>query len=282
MSEKSCNYFESLSKINVSEHIEKKGGFSYLSWPFAVSELRKHHPDATWEVKRFNGLPYLQTPMGYFVEVEVVVNGVAMSQIHPVLDNRNQVIKEPSVFHINTSIQRCLVKAIALHGLGLYIYAGEDLPLDEEHQEMPKKTVQNAPAPAKSQSPAPKQNYVQKAVEAVIQAEKEAEAKQYAVQEGGPNLEELKEIFGDDIVVEEPCLTEEQVKKVTAKINGTGAYNSDVEIMKKNYGTLYKMIRDELGINVKNKNDLPFIYASDFDRLCKWLDAKKDHFKKAA
>jgi hypothetical protein len=129
--EQKQNYFEMLSKINVSEHVEKKGGFNYLSWSFAVAELRKHFPDARWEVKRFDNLPYLKTPLGYFVEVEVTVNGIPMSQIHPVLDNRNQVIKEPNVFHINTSIQRCLVKAIALHGLGLYIYAGEDLPIEE-------------------------------------------------------------------------------------------------------------------------------------------------------
>jgi hypothetical protein len=73
-------------------------------------------------------LPFLRTELGYFVEVAVTVQGVTLSQIHPVLDQRNQPIAEPSAFDINTSIQRCLVKAIALHGLGLYIYAGEDLP----------------------------------------------------------------------------------------------------------------------------------------------------------
>jgi LysM repeat protein len=122
------NYFARLSSINVSAHVEKKGGFSYLSWPFAVAQLRLADPGATWEVKRFDGLPYLQTDAGVFVEVAVTVQGVTLSQIHPVLDGKNRPILAPTAFDINTSIQRCLVKAIALHGLGLYIYAGEDLP----------------------------------------------------------------------------------------------------------------------------------------------------------
>lgn len=124
----SVNHFARLSAINVSEHIERKGGFAYLSWPFAVAQLRLADPTACWEVRRFDGLPYLATEMGFFVEVAVTVQGVTLSQIHPVLDGRNRPILGPSPFDINTSIQRCLVKAIALHGLGLYIYAGEDLP----------------------------------------------------------------------------------------------------------------------------------------------------------
>ncbi len=122
------NHFARLSAINVSEHIEKKGGFSYLSWPFAVAQLRLADPAACWEVRRFGDMPYLLTESGVFVEVAVTVQGVTLSQIHPVLDGRNRPILAPTCFDINTSIQRCLVKAIALHGLGLYIYAGEDLP----------------------------------------------------------------------------------------------------------------------------------------------------------
>ena len=128
------NYFTKLNSINVSEHIEKKGQFSYLSWPYAVAQLRQADPAACWEVKRFDGLPYQKTELGYFVEVAVTVQGMTLSQIHPVLDSRNDPIELPTVFEINTSIQRCLVKAIALHGLGLYIYAGEDLPDAEKAQ----------------------------------------------------------------------------------------------------------------------------------------------------
>ncbi|MFO1413762.1 MAG: DUF1071 domain-containing protein [Burkholderiales bacterium] len=122
------NYFTRLNAINVNDHIERKGQFSYLSWPYAVAQLRLADSTATWEVRRFDGLPYLRTETGYFVEVAVTVQGVTLAQVHPVLDAKNRPIAEPTAFDINTSIQRCLVKAIALHGLGLYIYAGEDLP----------------------------------------------------------------------------------------------------------------------------------------------------------
>lgn len=268
------NYFETLSKINVSDHIEKKGGFSYLSWSYAVAELRKHHPDAVWEVKRFNGLPYLQTPLGYFVEVEVVVNGIPMSQIHPVLDNRNQVIKEPSVFHINTSIQRCLVKAIALHGLGLYIYAGEDLPMDEEAQETPKKPVSSDSNPKPYQK---KESYVKKAVEQFI-AEEQAHSLFPNNPNNTPNMisdDEIREIFGDVEIVDETPIDETQLKRIKAKCRDTGA--TEVE----QYGQLYKMIRDALGIGVNRSSDFGLIKACDFDRLCKFLDSKKGYFKAA-
>lgn len=122
------NYFTRLSAINVNESVERKGGFSYLSWPYAVAQLRMADATATWEVRRFHGLPFLVTDAGVFVEVAVTVQGTTLSQIHPVLDSRNRPLMAPSAFDINSSLQRCLVKAIALHGLGLYIYAGEDLP----------------------------------------------------------------------------------------------------------------------------------------------------------
>jgi hypothetical protein len=130
--------FARLSGINVNEHVEKKGQFSYLSWPYAVAQLRLADPKASWEVRRFDGIPYLKTDTGHFVEVAVTVDGITLSQIHPVLDAKNRPLLEPSAFDINTSIQRCLVKAIALHGLGLYIYAGEDLPAPGEPTETAK------------------------------------------------------------------------------------------------------------------------------------------------
>jgi len=144
---KETNLFETLNKINVNDHIEKKGKFSYLSWPYAVAELRKHAPDATWETVKFDGKPYCQTDAGCFVEVAVTVNGITLSQIHPVLDVYNKTVKSPDAFQINTSIQRCLVKAIALHGLGLYIYAGEDLPDTEPEQKSEKIDTRTAPLP---------------------------------------------------------------------------------------------------------------------------------------
>ena len=112
--------FMKLFKKDVSKYVQKKGRFSYLSWSYAVQELKRECPTARWGVtKSEDGAPFFQTTCGYFVEVWVDVEGISLSQIHPVLDNRNQPIENPSAFHINTSIQRCLAKGIALHGLGL-------------------------------------------------------------------------------------------------------------------------------------------------------------------
>ena len=100
-----------------------------MSLSFAVQELKRACPNARWGVtKAEDGSPFFKTECGYFVDVWVEVDGVSLSQIHPVLDNRNNAIEKPNAFQINTSLQRALAKAIALHGLGLYIYAGEDLP----------------------------------------------------------------------------------------------------------------------------------------------------------
>lgn len=147
------NYFAELAKINVNEYIERKGQFSYLSWPFAVTQLRQFDPTATWEVKRFDGLPYLATETGCYVEVAVTVRSITLSQIHPVLDCKNRPLLTPSAFDINTSIQRCLVKAIALHGLGLYVYAGEDLP--EEQSEARTSSQPSPSSPTVRQFPRP-------------------------------------------------------------------------------------------------------------------------------
>tara|TARA_R110000824_G_scaffold28046_2_gene94596 strand:+ start:3966 stop:4553 length:588 start_codon:yes stop_codon:yes gene_type:complete len=127
------NTFEKLNKVDVSKFTEKKGQFNYLSWAHAVRELLKACPEATWEVHLFENAegtkqPYMKNGTGSYVQVSVDVDGVIRSQIHPVLDHRNQPIDNANAFQINTSIQRCLAKAIALHGLGLYIFAGEDLP----------------------------------------------------------------------------------------------------------------------------------------------------------
>jgi len=132
----SVSAFEVLSKIDVSEHTEKKGRFTYLSWAWAVRTLLEHFPEATWIVHEYDdglgngytGQPYMQTSAGAFVKVTLIVNGINRTQVHPVLDNVNKTVEKPNAFQVNTSIQRCLAKAIALHGLGLYIYAGEDLP----------------------------------------------------------------------------------------------------------------------------------------------------------
>ena len=130
MANKKTNYFTELDRVDVTQHIEKKGKFSYLSWAYAVRELKKRHPEATWVVHEYGegGVPFVATECGYFVKVTVTINDVDATQVHPVLDHQNRPIAAPNSFQINTSIQRCLAKAIALHGLGIHLYAGEDLP----------------------------------------------------------------------------------------------------------------------------------------------------------
>lgn len=125
MSEKSN--FENLAAINVSDKIEKKNGLSYLSWAWAVDQLMRADPDANWEYPEPR--MFADTMM---VFCRVTAFGKTMQSHLPVMDHRNRPIANPDAFAVNTAMQRCLVKAIALHGLGLYIYAGEDLPTQEE------------------------------------------------------------------------------------------------------------------------------------------------------
>ena len=118
--------YAELRKIDVSSKIEKKNGLSYLSWAWACDQLLQQDPMATWSY----GQPVL---FGETVMVFCTVNafGKSMTAQLPVMDYRNKAIPNPDAFAVNTAMQRCLAKAIALHGIGLYIYAGEDLPQDD-------------------------------------------------------------------------------------------------------------------------------------------------------
>jgi hypothetical protein len=123
--EKVMSYLE-LRKINVNEHTEKKGKFTYLSWAWAVDQLLQADQMATWEY---------QSPMQFgdtlMVFCSVTAFGKTMTAQLPVLNAQNKAIANPDAFAVNTAMQRCLAKAIALHGIGLYIYAGEDIPTEE-------------------------------------------------------------------------------------------------------------------------------------------------------
>lgn len=118
-----------LLKINVNDHTEKKGNLTYLSWAWAWAEVLKIDPAATWDAHEFNGMPVCVMPDSTaMTKVSVTIKGDKKTSWLPVMDNRNKAIQGPDAFQINTAIMRCLAKAIAMHGLGLYIYAGEDLP----------------------------------------------------------------------------------------------------------------------------------------------------------
>jgi hypothetical protein len=119
--------FSELRKIDVSGIVEKKMGLSYLSWAWAVDTLLLNDPAATWEYKE--PVRWNDTVM---VFCTVKAFGVERTAQLPVMDHRNKAVVNPDAFQVNTAMQRCLAKAIALHGIGLYIYAGEDVPKDQE------------------------------------------------------------------------------------------------------------------------------------------------------
>jgi len=119
------NFLE-LRKINVNEKIEKKGKFSYLSWSWAVDQLLQQDPLATWT---YGDPVYFSESLMVFCSVTAF--GKTMTAQMPVINNQNKAIQNPDAMAVNTAMQRCLVKAIALHGLALYIYSGEDLPEED-------------------------------------------------------------------------------------------------------------------------------------------------------
>jgi hypothetical protein len=125
--------WETLSAINVNEHTEKKNGLTYLSWAWAWGMLKKHYPEARFEKHTGpDGLPYSKDKNGFaYVTVSVMVDNLTHTEVFPVLDHRNKSIQDPDSFAVNASLQRALAKAISYHGLGHYIYAGEDLPMDD-------------------------------------------------------------------------------------------------------------------------------------------------------
>lgn len=136
-----------LLKINVNGHLEKKGNLSYLSWAWAWAEVLKIDPGARWTAHEWDNSPVMVLRNGTaMVKVSVEIKGDIKTCILPVMDNRNRAIVDPDAFAVNTAIMRCLAKAIAMHGLGLYIYAGEDLPEAEKAELNPEVLAQIAAA----------------------------------------------------------------------------------------------------------------------------------------
>lgn len=141
--------FNELYAINVNDKTEQKNGLTYLSWAFAWAEFKRHCPDATYEIVKFNGAPYFYDEnLGYMCYTRVTANGQTHEMWLPVMDGANKAMKahpytytvksynkviektvQPAtMFDVNKTIMRCLTKNLAMFGLGLYIYAGEDLP----------------------------------------------------------------------------------------------------------------------------------------------------------
>jgi hypothetical protein len=131
------NYFVELNKINVNDKVEKKNNLTYLSWAWAWGEVKKKHPDATYTIYENNeGWNYFTDGRTAWVKTGVTINSIEHIEYLPVMDFRNKSIPLDNIssFDVNKTIQRSLTKAVARHGLGLYIYAGEDLPEDDKPQ----------------------------------------------------------------------------------------------------------------------------------------------------
>ena len=142
--------FEILNKVNVNEYTEKKNGLTYLTWSMAWQEVKKLYPQATYNIKKFeNNLPYIyDEKTGYMVFTDVTIEGLTYEMWLPVMDGSNKslkdtqytikskygdkIVEQASMFDINKTIMRCLVKNLAMFGLGLYVYNGDDLPEGEE------------------------------------------------------------------------------------------------------------------------------------------------------
>ena len=147
------NYFTNLSSVNVKDKVEKKNGLSYLSWAWAWYEVATRYPEATYEIVKFNGLPYVyDEKTGYMVYTRVTIEGVTREMWLPVMDGNNRAMKnEPykvvtkygkeipveaaTMFDINKTIMRCLTKNLGMFGLGLALYAGEDTFTIEDEPE---------------------------------------------------------------------------------------------------------------------------------------------------
>ena len=125
---------EAINKMlsaNVNNHTEKKGNLTYLSWAWAWAEALKADEDATYKVEMFGDKCYMDINGTAMVFVTVTMFRKPVTCQLPVMDFRNKAIVDPDAFAVNTAIMRCMTKALSLHGLGLYIYAGEDLPEGE-------------------------------------------------------------------------------------------------------------------------------------------------------
>jgi hypothetical protein len=117
-----------LLTLNVNEHTEKKANLTYLSWAWAWAEALKADPKASFKVEMFGDKCFMDINGTAMVWVTVTMFDKPMTCQLPVMDHRNKAIVNPDAFQVNTAIMRCMTKALSLHGLGLYIYNGDDLP----------------------------------------------------------------------------------------------------------------------------------------------------------
>lgn len=199
--------FEEIYSLNVNDKVEKKGQLSYLSWAWAWAEFKKKYPKATYTVDRFDGTYCTgNEKLGWMVRTEVFADDLSYEMWLPIMDMRNNAILAPKMTDVNKTIMRCLTKNLAMFGLGLYIYAGEDLPEDVDGEEQPKpiaKPTQNTP-----KTP-PKTNDKPKVVETITRSEL---IQKYGVENPEKTIVGLEGKFGKDI----GSFTEEETREARA------------------------------------------------------------------
>ena len=227
MTETKESVFETLSKIDVSDHVEQKMGLSYLSWAWCWQTLKTIYPDTPVpKITKYkemlltkNGyeltdreVPYLTTPTGTMVEVTVSIKGVDYTQSLYVMDNRNKVVVNPTIGQINKTIQRCTVKAIAMAGLGLNLYAGEDLPMgDISEQDKKKREALEKAKQAKEKADQEKNEKLNQQYRELIDKSVEATGKDVVTIEEGikklakskrPNFDSLSNAVRKSVLIE--------------------------------------------------------------------------------
>lgn len=250
--------FNVLSKIDVSEHVEEKGGFKYLSWAWAWTEVRKRY-SCSYEIEYFNGKPYLfDEDLGYMVFVKVTIEGETKEMWLPVMDGKNNAMKNKpysfektikgkkyqvnvgaaTMFDINKTIMRALVKGISMFGLGLYLYQGEDLPQIEEETPKEKTPVVSGVYQKKDGKDSTSKTEDRKTNVQIAKQLKEKREKQKEQQETQEN--------------EKRSLTEEEIKEIEKEMDvclGTKENDELSELL----DTAYKLGIDPLNKEQQNK-----------------------------
>lgn len=151
MAEKLKSVFETLNDINVSDKTEKKGNLTYLSWAWAWGEVKKAFPDASFTIyereTQYGPVNYFTDGRTCWVKTGLTINGLEHIEMLPVMDfnNRSVMLDKLTSTDVNKAIQRSLTKAAARHGLGLYIYAGEDLPEKEAEEQRKQLELEKVP-----------------------------------------------------------------------------------------------------------------------------------------
>lgn len=197
------NYFVELNNINVNDKTEKKNGLTYLSWAYAWGEIKKKHPTANYTVyENKDELNYFHDGKTAWVKTGVTVNGIEHIEYLPVMDNRNKSIPLASItsFDVNKAIQRSLTKACGRHGIGLYLYAGEDTP-EVEKDEQPKQEVKATPKTAVKQN---------NAVESVENCDEPSKEQIAELESLGGNIQVVADYYKVPVF----AVTSEQVQKL--------------------------------------------------------------------